>query len=76
VALTLQAADQGDTTTIQQTLEEAQVAARAVNEHGVEEVVADKGYHSGGGVDRTARAGGQKLHTRTRAGAAELAGRG
>jgi transposase len=47
VALTLQAADQGDTTTIQQTLEEAQVAAREVNEHGVEEVVADKGYHSG-----------------------------
>src|SRR6266436_5123284 len=47
VALTLQAADQGDTTTIQQTLEEAQVAARDVNEHGVEEVVADKGYHSG-----------------------------
>jgi len=47
VALTLQAADQGDTTTIQQTLEEAQVAAREINEHGVEEVVADKGYHSG-----------------------------
>ena len=47
VALTLQAADQGDTTTIQQTLEEAQVAAREVNEQGVEEVVADKGYHSG-----------------------------
>jgi transposase len=47
VALTLQPADQGDTTTIQQTLEEAQVAAREVNEQGVEEVVADKGYHSG-----------------------------
>jgi transposase len=47
VALTLQAADQGDTTTIQQTLEEAQVAARGVNEQGMEEVVTDKGYHSG-----------------------------
>lgn len=47
VALTLQPADQGDTATIQQTLEEAQVAAREVNEQGVEEVVADKGYHSG-----------------------------
>ena len=47
VALTLQAADQGDTNTIQQTLEEAQVTAREVNEQGVEEVVADKGYHSG-----------------------------
>src|ERR1035437_9095913 len=47
VAMTLQAADEGDTTTIHRTLEEAQVAAREVNEQGVEEVVADKGYHSG-----------------------------
>jgi transposase len=47
LALTLQAADQGDTTTIQQTLEEAQAAAREINQQGVEEVVADKGYHSG-----------------------------
>jgi transposase len=46
VAVTLQAADQGDTTTLQQTLEEAQVNAALVNERGVEETVADKGYHS------------------------------
>lgn len=47
LAITLQPADQGDTTTIQQTLEEAQAVSRQINERGVEEVVADKGYHSG-----------------------------
>ena len=47
LALTLQPANQGDTTTIRQTLEEAQTAAREINQQGVEEVVADKGYHSG-----------------------------
>jgi transposase len=47
LALTLQPANEGDTTTIRQTLGEAQVAAREINERGVEEVVADKGYHSG-----------------------------
>jgi transposase len=47
LALTLQPADQGDTTTIHKTLEEAQRVARELNEAGVEEVVADKGYHSG-----------------------------
>jgi transposase len=46
VAVTLQAADLGDTTTIQQTLKEAQANAVLVNERGVEETVADKGYHS------------------------------
>ena len=46
VAVTLQAADLGDTTTIQQTLQEAQANAALVNERGVEETVADKGYHS------------------------------
>ena len=46
VGLTLQAADRGDTTTIQQTLEEAQANAALVNLRGVEEAVADKGYHS------------------------------
>src|ERR1700730_10866174 len=46
VAVTLQAADQGDTTTLRQTLEEAQAHAALVNERGVEETVADKGYHS------------------------------
>ena len=47
VAVTLQAADQGDTTTVHETLKEAQANARLVNERGVEELVADKGYHSG-----------------------------
>ena len=47
LALTLQPANEGDTTTIHQTLAEAQTAAREINEVGVEEVVADKGYHSG-----------------------------
>lgn len=47
VAVTLQAADLGDTTTIQQTLAEAQANVEPVNERGIEEVVTDKGYHSG-----------------------------
>lgn len=47
LAVTLQPANEGDTTTIHRTLAEAQAAARKINEHGVEEVVADKGYHSG-----------------------------
>ena len=62
VAVTLQGADQGDTTTVNETLAEAgqtvaelieREAERApaeepkVNLGGIEEVVADKGYHSG-----------------------------
>ena len=47
VAMTLQAASEGDTSTIHKTLEEAQAAVLEVHEQGVEEVVADKGYHSG-----------------------------
>jgi transposase len=47
LAVTLQPANEGDTTTIEQTLEEAQATAREINERGVEELVADKGYHSG-----------------------------
>jgi transposase len=52
VAVTVQGADQGDTTTIQTTLPEAaeQLAAVAAvsddSAPGIEEVVADKGYHS------------------------------
>ena len=63
LAVTLQGADQGDTTTIYQTLAEAGEAVAELIEHeaatapaeepkvnleGLEEVVADKGYHSGG----------------------------
>lgn len=47
LAVTLQPADAGDTTTMPVTLAEAQKAAQTVNPLGVEEVVADKGYHSG-----------------------------
>lgn len=47
LAVTLQAADSGDTTTVRNTLAEAQSAAREINPRGVEEIVADKGYHSG-----------------------------
>jgi len=62
VAVTLQGADKGDTTTLDETLSEAGMAVAElvgreaelrpddqpkVNMNGIEEVVADKGYHSG-----------------------------
>jgi transposase len=62
VAVTLQAADLGDTTTVAETLADAGIAAAGlvereaelhpeeepkVNVDGIEELVADKGYHSG-----------------------------
>ena len=47
LAVTLQPANDGDTTTIHKTLKEAQSASREINARGVEELVADKGYHSG-----------------------------
>ena len=47
LAITVQAASDGDTTTIRETLAEGQDAAREINQRGIEEVVADKGYHSG-----------------------------
>ena len=46
MAVTLQAADAGDTTTIFETLKEAQAAAKEVGTEPIQEVVADKGYHS------------------------------
>jgi transposase len=58
VAVTVQGADEGDTSTIEQTLEEAEEQLDAVAEkveegrlhpEGLSEIVADKGYHS----DRT-----------------------
>src|SRR5258707_5603699 len=67
VAVTLQAADQGDTTTLEETLCEAgeQVAEQIRREaelrpqdkpkvhlQGIEELVTDKGYHSGAVVQR------------------------
>ncbi len=47
VAVTLQAADLGDTTTVHETLKQAQANAQLINERGIEEAVLDKGYHSG-----------------------------
>jgi len=47
VAVTLQAADQGDTATVAQTLSEACANAEFLSASGVQDVVADKGYHSG-----------------------------
>jgi transposase len=67
VAVTLQGADQGDTTTLDETLGEAGMAvaeqvgreaelrpheAPKVNVAGIEETVTDKGYHSGAVVKR------------------------
>ena len=52
LALTLQGADQGDTTTLTATLEEAQEAAREANGGGIDEIVTDKGYHSDAVLDR------------------------
>jgi transposase len=66
VAVTLQAADLGDTTTVHETLAEAGMAVAElverevelhpeeepkVNVNGIEELVADKGYHSGAVVE-------------------------
>jgi len=47
LSLTLHPADQGDTTTMWQTLKEAQEAARKSNGQGVKEAALDKGYYSG-----------------------------
>jgi transposase len=72
LAVTLQGADQGDTTTLRQTLAEAGKSVVELIEHelatapaeepkvnlgGVEEVVADKGYHSGPAVQYVNAAG-------------------
>jgi transposase len=47
LAITLAPANEGDTTTVHKTLAEAQSVAREIHPRGVEELVADKGYHSG-----------------------------
>ena len=67
LAVTLQGADQGDTTTLDETLSEAGMAVAEqmgreaalrpdekpkVNVDGIEELVADKGYHSGAVIQR------------------------
>ena len=72
LAVTVQGADQGDTTTIHQTLAEAGEAVAELIGHeatkapveepkvslgGIQEVVADKGYHSGGVMQDLAEIG-------------------
>jgi hypothetical protein len=67
VAVTLQAADLGDTTTIEETLADAALEVAdliereadlhpeeepKVNVDGIEELVADKGYHSGAALEQ------------------------
>jgi transposase len=47
LAVSLQPADRGDTQTFKQTLAEAEQTAQQVSELGIEEVIADRGYHSG-----------------------------
>jgi len=78
VAVTLQGADQGDTTTLDITLSEAGMAVAEqigreaeqrlqdqpqVNVNGIEEVVADKGYHSGAVLERLKSLSGTQLHS-------------
>jgi transposase len=46
LSVTLQPADQGDTATIFETLDAADIAAQKIGQAGIKEVVADKGYHS------------------------------
>ncbi len=46
LSVTLQPADQGDTTTIFPTLDAADAAVQEIGQDGVKEVVTDKGYHS------------------------------
>jgi transposase len=47
VAVTVQPADRGDTTSYAETLDAAQCEATKADRMGIEEVVMDKGYHSG-----------------------------
>jgi transposase len=47
LAITLAPANEGDTTTVHKTLAEAEAVAQKIHPLGVEELVADKGYHSG-----------------------------
>src|SRR5882762_10297719 len=52
MAVTLQGADLGDTTTLGPTLQEAQEAARQANGGGIDDMTGDKGYHSGAVLDQ------------------------
>jgi transposase len=55
LAVTVQPADHGDTTTLFVTLNQAQSVARQINGEGVQEEVSDKGYHSSAVLKRLRR---------------------
>ena len=61
LAIMLEPADEGDTTTVHKTLAEAQSVSRQIHPLGVEELVADKGYHSGE-VLKTLHTGGVRSY--------------
>jgi transposase len=61
LAITLEPANEGDTSTVHKTLAEAQTEAREIHPPGVEELVADKGYHSGETL-KTLHAGGVRTY--------------
>ena len=52
LAVTVQPADEGDTETLALTLQEAQEAVREIRGGGIDEMTADKGYHSGEVLDQ------------------------
>ena len=76
LAMTLQPANEGDTTTIHKTLEEAQAVAREINAAGSGRGGGRQGLSQRRGADGSARTGSPELHPRAGARAAELAGRG
>jgi transposase len=61
LAIMLEPANEGDTTTLHKTLAEAQSVSRQIHPLGVEELVADKGYHSGE-VLKTLHTGGVRSY--------------
>jgi transposase len=61
LAIMLEPANEGDTTTVHKTLAEAQSVSRQIHPLGVEELVADKGYHSGE-VLKTLHTGGVRSY--------------
>jgi transposase len=61
LAIMLEPANEGDTTTVHKTLAEAQSVSRQIHPLGVEELVADKGYHSGETL-KTLHAGGVRSY--------------
>ena len=61
LAIMLEPANEGDTTTVHKTLAEAQSVSRHIHPLGVKELVADKGYHSGE-VLKTLHTGGVRSY--------------